>query len=189
MPASRTWCWRLVGTSPGRSSAPSTLRVSCCTGVAESGDVQPSAAEAPRWLARAEEDLLWRSFSCRPIHQCVGGVFSWSAGRGEGNQVAARGGGRRLPAQPRPRWAGRPPARGRAVTVRDDALVVLQPWATAGRYPEDIGEPDASTTTWIVELAPRWPRPLDRSASRRLSLGRPRPLWTPVLGRAMRASS
>src|SRR4051794_11835097 len=58
MPASRTWYgWRLADMSPGRSSAPSTLRASCCTGVAESGHVQPSAVEAARWLAKGDEDL------------------------------------------------------------------------------------------------------------------------------------
>src|SRR5262245_34031912 len=58
MPASRMWPgWRLAGTSPGRSSVPSISRASCCTGVADSPSVQPSAAEAARWLAKAEEDL------------------------------------------------------------------------------------------------------------------------------------
>src|SRR5262245_36549096 len=58
MPALRTWRgWRLAGTSPGRSSVPSISRASCCTGVVDSPGVQPSAADAARWLAKAEEDL------------------------------------------------------------------------------------------------------------------------------------
>ena len=35
----------------------------------------------------------------------------------------------------------------------EEALAVLEPWATAGRYPEDIDEPDASTATRIVATA------------------------------------
>jgi HEPN domain-containing protein len=122
--------------------------------VAEPGDVQPSAAEAARWLAKAEEDLAVAQLLVQ-----TDSSVRWAACF-HGQQAAEKAIKSLLV------LAGVDFPRSHALDglvallpqdmrspFDNDALVVLQPWATAGRYPEDIGEPDVSTTTWIVELA------------------------------------
>ena len=122
--------------------------------MADSGAARPSAAEAARWLSKADEDLAVAQLLVR-----TDSPVRWAACF-HGQQAAEKAiksllvlAGIDFP---------RSHALGRLVALLpanlqchldDEALDVLEPWATAGRYPEDLDEPDASTTTRIVATA------------------------------------
>jgi HEPN domain-containing protein len=133
---------------------PSISRVSCCTGVADSGGARPSAAEAARWLAKAEEDLAVAQLLVRtdsPVRWAACFHSQQAAEKAIKSPLVLAG-----VDFPRSHALGRLVAllpEGAQCRFDDEALAALDPWATAGRYPEDVDEPDESTTTRIVATA------------------------------------
>ena len=133
---------------------PSISRASCCTGVVDSPGVQPSAADAAGWLAKAEEDLAVAQLlvqSASPVRWAACFHSQQAAEKAIKSRLVLAG-----VDFPRSHALGRLVAllpEGMQSRFDEEALAVLEPWATAGRYPEDIDEPDASTATRIVATA------------------------------------
>jgi HEPN domain-containing protein len=122
--------------------------------VADDGHPLPSADEAARWLAKADEDLLVAEL----IRQGAPGA-AWAACF-HAQQAAEKALTAVLVVQgidfPRShaldRLAALLPADLRA-RFDVQALEALTPWAIAGRYPEAIPSPDAATTAAVVAMA------------------------------------
>jgi HEPN domain-containing protein len=122
--------------------------------VADHGPPLPSADEAARWLAKADDDLLVAEL----IRQGAPGA-AWAACF-HAQQAAEKALKAVLVVQgidfpgshALDRLAALLPAELR-VRFDDQALEALTPWAIAGRYAEEIASPDAATTAGRVAMA------------------------------------
>ena len=117
-------------------------------------DAEPSAIEAERWMAKAQQDLAVAELLLR---NNVGA--NWAACF-HAQQAAEKALKAVLVALgvdfPRShmleRLVGLMPIR-LAASFDSDRLAQLTPWAVAGRYPEGIPDPDEETTAELIATA------------------------------------